>query len=228
MIIKIYEGDRTTIQLGKMKSTIEVTSGIRQGCCISTLLFKLITFTIIEELNTRAPKYRIGAYEGNSLWLADDAVIIARSTEDLLETLEILKTIAGENDLKLNKKKTKILIVRGPQVEKIGEYEVTKEVKYLGINLGGRGKDIFAAENESWLEKAEKKANELISQIKSSCDIVLVGRAIWKAMAIPQALYGRAVIPTTEKDIKKLQRIENRVWRYLLGIGGYSTIEGLR
>ena len=47
-------------------------------------------------------------------------------------------------------------------------------------------------------------------------------------MAIPQALYGRAVIPTTETDIKKLQRIENRVWRYLLGIGGYSTVESLR
>ena len=103
----MYEGDRTTIQLGKMKSTIEVTSGIRQGCCISTLLFKLITFTIIEELNTRAPKYKIGAYEGNSLWLADDAVIIARSTEDLLETLEILKTIAGENGFELNKKRLK-------------------------------------------------------------------------------------------------------------------------
>ena len=58
--------------------------------------------------------------------------------------------------------------------------------------------------------------------------MVLVGRAIWKAMAIPQALYGRAVIPTTETDIKKLQRIEIRVWRYLLGIGGYSTVEGLR
>ena len=58
--------------------------------------------------------------------------------------------------------------------------------------------------------------------------MVLVGRAIWKAMAIPKALYGRAVIPTTESDIRKLQRIENRVWRYLLGVGGYSTVDGLR
>ena len=76
--------------------------------------------------------------------------------------------------------------------------------------------------------KSRKKAKEIIDNVKSSCDIVLVGRTIWKAMAIPQALYGRAVIPTTETDIKKLQRIENRVWRYLLGIGGYSTVESLR
>merc|ERR1712030_114778 len=46
LIVQMYEGDRTTIQLGKMKETIEVTGGIRQGCSISTLLFKLVTFTI--------------------------------------------------------------------------------------------------------------------------------------------------------------------------------------
>merc|ERR1711874_393064 len=28
--------------------------------------------------------------------------------------------------------------------------------------------------------------------------------------------------------IKKVQRIANKVWRYLLGIGGYSTVESLR
>ena len=78
------------------------------------------------------------------------------------------------------------------------------------------------------VRKSRKKANELIGQVKSSCDMVVVGKAIWKAMAIPKALYGRTVIPTNEDSIKKLQRIENRVWRYLLGIGGYSTIEGLR
>ena len=67
MIIQMYEGDSTTIQLGRMKKTIEVTSGIRQGCSISTLLFKMVTFTMIEEINNKAVKYKKGKYEGNSL-----------------------------------------------------------------------------------------------------------------------------------------------------------------
>ena len=113
-----------------------------------------------------------------------------------------------KNNLELNKDKTKILIVRGPQETKIGEYEVAKKVKYLGIKLGGRGREIFAAENKTWLEKAEKKAKEIIGNVKSSCDIVLVGRAIWKAMEIPQALYGGAVIPTTETDIKNCKGLK--------------------
>ena len=47
-------------------------------------------------------------------------------------------------------------------------------------------------------------------------------------MAIPAILYGRAVIPTSKHHIELLQRIENKVWRYLLGIGGYATVEALR
>ena len=58
--------------------------------------------------------------------------------------------------------------------------------------------------------------------------MVLVGKAIWKTMSMPAILYGRAVVPTSETNIIKLQRMENRVWRYLLGIGGFATLEGLR
>ena len=114
MIIQMYEGDSTTIQLGRMKKTIEVTSGIRQGCSISTLLFKMVTFTMIEEVNNKAAKYKTGKYEGNSLWLEDDATVIANSKEDLLEALNILKVAGKRNDLELNKEKTKIMVIRGP------------------------------------------------------------------------------------------------------------------
>ena len=50
MVVQLYSADRTTIKLGNMQEKVEVTSGIRQGFCISTLLFKLVTFKIIEEL----------------------------------------------------------------------------------------------------------------------------------------------------------------------------------
>ena len=57
---------------------------------------------------------------------------------------------------------------------------------------------------------------------------MLVGKAMWKLMAIPALLFGRAVVTTTKSNIEKLQIIENKVWRYLLGIGGFSTVEALR
>merc|ERR1712055_938487 len=54
------------------------------------------------------------------------------------------------------------------------------------------------------------------------------GRAIWKLMAIPYILFGRAVVPTCKSLVNSVQRQENRVWRYLMDIGGYSTVAALR
>merc|ERR1711867_145782 len=50
LIVQMYKDDHTVIKLGNMVEKIEVTGGIRQGCCISTLLFKLVTFKITEKL----------------------------------------------------------------------------------------------------------------------------------------------------------------------------------
>ena len=47
-------------------------------------------------------------------------------------------------------------------------------------------------------------------------------------MSLPSILFGRGVVTTSRTNIEKIQRIENKVWRYLLGIGGYSTVEALR
>ena len=84
----MYEGDSTVIKLGKLKKEVEVTSGIRQGCCISTLLFKMITYTIIDDLREKGEKYKVGKFHENSLWLADDATLIAKNPQDLKKTSE--------------------------------------------------------------------------------------------------------------------------------------------
>ena len=145
------------------------------------------------------------------------------------KALKALEAAGRECGLELSEEKNKILRIRGPKVEgKIGKYKIENEAKYLGVQIGGKGRDIFLAENKLWIQKAEKKANEIISQIKKSCDKVIVGKAIWKLMSLPSILFGRAVITTSKTNIEKIQRIENKVWRYLLGIGGYSTVETLR
>merc|ERR1711888_24560 len=79
MIVQLYSKDSTTVELGGLEEKIRVTSGIRQGCCISTLLFKMITFKIIEELKEKGENYQIDKYSGNSIWLTDDSTLIAGS-----------------------------------------------------------------------------------------------------------------------------------------------------
>ena len=116
MIVQMYEGDRTTLLLGKRKETINVTCGIRQGCCVSTLLFKLVTFTFIRELRTRADLYEVGVCKENSLWLADDAVLVAKDEDSLARVLNTLEEVGKPSGLELSKDKTKILRGRGPPI----------------------------------------------------------------------------------------------------------------
>ena len=79
-----------------------------------------------------------------------------------------------------------------------------------------------------WTKKANKKSNEVIAQIKKSYDKVIVGKAIWKLMMIPGILFGKGVVVTAKTTVDKIQATENRVWKYLLGLGGYTTLESLR
>merc|ERR1711874_5383 len=227
LIVQMYQEDCTIIKLGKMNKKVEVTSWIRQGCCISTLLFKLVTFKIIDEL--RKKKYKVREFCDNSLWLADDATLIAEKLETLLELLDCLGEAGGVYGLEINKEKTKIMKIRGPENDlDIGDYEMVKEAKYLGVMLGGHGRNIFEKANDLFLINAEKQVYTLIGQIRKSADKVLVGKAIWKLMCLPSVLFGRAVVPTNKTRVEGLQRLENKVWRFLMGVGGYSTVDAVR
>jgi len=57
--------------------------------------------------------------------------------------------------------------IRGPDNNMdIGEYEMVTEAKYLGVMLGGYGRDIFRKSNEEFLANAEKQVFALMRQIK--------------------------------------------------------------
>ena len=166
LIVQLYAADETTINLGRMKETIEVTCGIRQGCSISTLLFKMVTFCIIEDVQKKGKIYKIGKYEGNSLWLADDATLIANSKENVEDNINALVESGSEYGLNLNKLKTKILQVRGTKnIDKIGDYTVEEEVHYLAHWAGTGFKKNFELKRRilfSFVEHTSVIKNNLI------------------------------------------------------------------
>ena len=167
MIVQMYSGDETTIKLGNMQQTVEVMSGIRQGCSISTLLFKMVTFCIIEDLEKQGRKYEIDRYKGNSLWIADDAILITGSTEDLEHNINILKQSALQYGLEICEEKSKVLQVRRKEKPRmVGNFEVVEEVKYLGVKVGGVGRNIYQREKKEVIQKAQVKAAQLMSYIK--------------------------------------------------------------
>ena len=74
---------------------------------------------------------------------------------------------------------SKLLQVRETdKPRRVGNFEVVEEVKYLGVKVGGRGRNIFQKEKNDVIQKAQFKAAQLKSYIKKSYDKTSVGKAI--------------------------------------------------
>ena len=132
----MYAKDKTTITLGNIQEMVDVTCGIQQGCSISTLLFKMVSFCIIEDLKNQGVIYELGKYKGNSLWLANDTTLVANNNENMKTNIAILRSSARKYGLEINEGKSKIIQVRGRQKPReICNFEVVKDVKYLGIKF---------------------------------------------------------------------------------------------
>ena len=132
-------------------------------------------------------------------------------------------------DWKLTRRKVKSYrLEEEKKTEKVGNFEIVKEVKYLGVKVGGRRRDIFQLEREEVIQKAQIKAAQIKSYIKKSYDKTSVGKAIWKLQMMPSIMYGKQVITLPKHIIKKLQTIENGVFRYLIGVAGYGQVAALR
>ena len=53
-------------------------------------------------------------------------------------------------------------------------------------------------------------------------------KAIWKQVMATSLLFGKAVVVAAKSTINKVQSLENRVYKYLRGLGGYVTIAAPR
>ena len=78
------------------------------------------------------------------------------------------------------------------------------------------------------MTKANKALGRLIKEIGKCYDRVSVGKAMWKQVLLAALMFGKAVITHSDKEIGKVQTIEYRVYRYLIGVGGYVTVAALR
>ena len=69
------------------------------------------------------------------------------------------------------------------------------------------------------IQKAQNLANLTFPVIEKSCNKLLIGKTFWKNVALPSILYGSSIIHLTNSELEKLQRVENGVYRKILGAG---------
>ena len=86
----------TKVQCGEIRREIEITSKIKQGCTGSTILFKIVTYMIMAELDRRGTGYNDEHIKIKSLFFADDALLLSHSLEEAKENLVIITDVSRE------------------------------------------------------------------------------------------------------------------------------------
>ena len=76
--------------------------------------------------------------------------------------------------------------------------------------------------------KARKMTGMIVNAGSRSVNKYEVGRSLWKGMAVPYCLYGSEITYYREGDIAKLERIQNIVGRWGLGVPRSTAIEAIR
>ena len=79
VVANIYKDDYT---VWRHKKKDRITTGIRQGCTGSTILFKMVTYMIMAEVDKIGKGYNDEHISLKSLFFAVDALMLSHSLKD--------------------------------------------------------------------------------------------------------------------------------------------------
>ena len=138
LILNLYLGQRVKVRLdhGETNSA-EIGRGVRQGCCISPILFNLYGEWLAKEALDGVGDFMIGGRVINTIKYADDLVLLAKNEETLQAMMDRMVETGKSYGMDINIDKSKVMriskrdkplrIVMGNQ-----ELENVVQFKYLG------------------------------------------------------------------------------------------------
>ena len=99
----LYQDSQSTVRTTEgMTDWFSITSGVRQGCVLSPLLFIAYMDKITQESNSDND-------EINELLFADDQCLIHQNEQDLQHHIDTLNKNCVKHDMKINNTKTEIM-----------------------------------------------------------------------------------------------------------------------
>ncbi|XP_044745745.1 uncharacterized protein LOC123307480 [Coccinella septempunctata] len=218
-IKQLYGQSYSRVKLGKSLSpTFTVTKGLRQGCCLSTTLFKIYLNEALKRWRRSCHGMGIQLTDDTALYtlhFADDQVVIAQDKEDLEFMSRRLFEEYQNWGLTVNLRKTKYMCVGGEKeklmVNDDVEIDACDEYIYLGTKITADGRT--QNEIESRINKGKTTIRHLNSILWSKSISAEKKRYIYSSVFKSIVLYGSETWQLTKSLEKRLLALEMDFWR---------------
>ena len=235
LLAKLYETSKTRIHTGiGVTELIDLLRGVKQGDIASAILFCLALMVILlQTFESLTCGISIGDIMLMDVSYADDIAIIAGSTEEMNIILERLRAFAEEFGLSINIKKTKIMMIgeHNPQDAAcvIGDtvLDIVTSFEYLGRVLSQDSDDHLAVSHRiarGWT------AFQKVKSILMSRHVPMKRKLkTYETYIIPCVLYASETIIWSAKEVKRVQKFENDIMRWLTNrrLRTHTSIEQL-
>ena len=189
----LYAGQTAAVNSGYGTTDwFQIGKGVYQGCILSPCLFNLYAEYIMRNngLDEAQPGIKIARRNTNNFRYADDTTFMAESEEELRSLLMKVKEENEKAGLKLNIRKTKIM-VSGPiiswQIEG-GKMEIVTDFIFLGSKITADG--AYSHETKRCLFLGSKAMTNRDSVLKSRDINFPKNVCLTKAMVLPVVMCG--------------------------------------
>ena len=224
MIIKnMYDQAQSrVIHNGQLSEPFNISTGVRQGCLLSPVLFLLVLDWIMRK-TTANKNYGIQwtlTSQLNDLDFADDIALVSHNRTQMQQKTKLMASTASSAGLYINTEKTKTLrintvcqesiLVNDKQIENVDNFV------YLGSVVtvdGGADQDILARVGKA------RTAFMMLKNIWSAKYISLKTKLkIFNSNVKSVLLYGCETWRATKRNMQHLQVFINKCLRRILGI----------
>lgn len=223
LLRQLYEKGTASVRTDDiLSSDFHPSSGVRQGCIISPLLFNAYTELIMRiTLEDWTDGVKVGGYKIANLRYADDTTLFATGERHMEELLLKMEQVSLEFGLKINRNKTKVMIVdrannNSPEVTKIANCEVVHSYVYLGTLISNNGGCIDEVKRRMAITRTSMDKMRKIwrnRNITKATKIRLV-----RTLIFPIFLYAAETWTLREIEKKKIDALEMWCWRRMLGV----------
>ena len=168
-----------------------------------------------------------------SLFYADDGLILAEDEQETRKSIQYVKQIAEQCGLTINKTKSNIIIIiynynnKGRMINDIEEIEVTDEINYLGTIITNK-RECFKKQKKKILKKTKRFRSMTPTVTARGCNRILLGKTFYKGVVLPTTMYNTEIMYFTDIEVEKIQKEENKLYRYLLNAPVHTSIAAIR